>query len=47
MSWDAPAGKACPECGKALFKKKGGKLVCMAKGCGYEKAAGKKKNDDE
>ncbi|MBP3697108.1 MAG: type I DNA topoisomerase [Clostridia bacterium] len=47
MSWDAPAGKACPDCGKSLFKKKGGKLVCMAKGCGYEKAASKKKNDDE
>ena len=46
MSWDAPADKQCPECGKTLFKKKGGKLVCMAKGCGYEKAAGKKKNDE-
>ncbi len=46
MSWDAPAEKQCPECGKTLFKKKGGKLVCMAKGCGYEKAPGKKKNDE-
>ena len=46
MSWDAPADKQCPECGKTLFKKKGGKLVCMAKGCGYEKSAGKKKNDE-
>ncbi len=44
MSWDAPAGENCPECGKALFKKKTGKLVCMTEGCGYEKAApGKKK----
>ncbi len=44
MSWDPPAGEDCPECGKALFKKKTGKLVCMTEGCGYEKAAkGKKK----
>ena len=44
MSWDPPAGENCPECGKALFQKKTGKLVCMSEGCGYEKAApGKKK----
>lgn len=44
MSWDPPAGENCPDCGKALFKKKTGKLVCMTEGCGYEKAApGKKK----
>lgn len=44
MSWDAPAGENCPDCGKALFKKKTGKLVCMAEGCGFEKSApGKKK----
>ena len=48
MSWDPPAGEACPKCGKTLFKKKGGKLVCMAEGCGYEKsAAGKKKSNGE
>ncbi len=46
MSWDAPAGENCPECGKTLFKKKTGKVVCMAKDCGYEKSAGKKKNDE-
>ncbi len=46
MSWDAPAEENCPNCGKILFKKKTGKLVCMAKGCGYEKSAGKKKNDE-
>ncbi|MBQ3044961.1 MAG: type I DNA topoisomerase [Clostridia bacterium] len=47
MSWDAPAGENCPDCGKSLFKKKTGKLVCMAEGCGYEKAApGKKKNNE-
>ncbi len=47
MSWDAPAEENCPECGKALFKKKTGKLVCMAEGCGYEKSvSGKKKNNE-
>ena len=46
MSWDAPAGENCPECGKSLFKKKTGKVVCMTKDCGYEKSAGKKKNDE-
>lgn len=46
MSWDAPAGEDCPKCGKALFKKKGGKTICMAEGCGYEKASGKKKSDE-
>ncbi len=47
MSWDAPAGEDCPECGKPLFKKKTGKLVCMAKDCGYEKAASRRKKNDE
>ncbi len=46
MSWDAPAGENCPECGKSLFRKKTGKVVCMTKDCGYEKSAGKKKNDE-
>ena len=47
MSWDAPAEENCPQCGKALFKKKTGKLVCMAEGCGFEKSApGKKKNNE-
>ncbi len=46
MSWDAPAGENCPNCGKTLFKKKTGKIICMAKDCGYEKSAGKKKNDE-
>ncbi len=45
MSWDPPAGENCPECEKALFKKKTGKLVCMTDGCGYEKSVGKKKNN--
>lgn len=46
MSWDAPAEENCPKCGKILFKKKTGKLVCLTKDCGYEKAAGKKKDEE-
>ena len=42
MSWDEPAGENCPDCGKALFKKKNGKTVCLTEGCGYEKKTGKK-----
>ncbi len=45
MSWDAPAEENCPKCGKTLFKKKTGKLVCLTKDCGYEKSAGKKKDE--
>ena len=47
MSWDPPAGENCPDCGKALFKKKTGKVVCMAEGCGYEKSASGKKKGNE
>ncbi len=46
MSWDPPADETCPDCGKILFKKKGGMLVCMAKGCGYQKKATRKKKQD-
>ncbi len=47
MSWDPPAGENCPDCGKALFKKKTGKVICMAEGCGYEKSASGKKKGNE
>ena len=47
MSWDPPAGENCPDCGKALFKKKTGKVVCMAEGCGYEMSASGKKKGNE
>jgi len=46
MSWDPPADENCPQCGKALFRKKTGKLVCMTEGCGYEKSAGGKKKNN-
>lgn len=48
MSWDKPTDELCPQCGKSLFKKKGGILVCLNEGCGYEKRVSKKgKKDDE
>ena len=48
MSWDKPTDELCPNCGKSLFKKKGGVLVCLNEGCGYEKRPEKKgKKDDE
>ncbi len=42
MSWDKPTGENCPNCGKSLFKKKGGVVVCLNEGCGFEKKATKK-----
>lgn len=47
MSWDEPSGEMCPKCGKPLFKKKTGKTVCAAEGCGYEKKNSKKDSTDE
>lgn len=46
MSWDEPAGETCPKCGKTLFKKRNGSVVCVAKDCGYVKKSGKKGKDD-
>ena len=43
MTWDKPTDEICPECGKSLFKRKGGLLVCLNEGCGYEKKAERKK----
>jgi len=37
MSWNEPVADLCPQCGKTLFKKRGGLLVCEAEGCGFEK----------
>jgi DNA topoisomerase-1 len=34
MSWQKPAGKACPQCGGILVEK-GAKLVCASEECGY------------
>ena len=43
MTWDKPTDEICPDCGKSLFKRKGGLLVCLNEGCGYEKKADRKK----
>ncbi len=43
MTWDKPTDEICPECGKSLFKRKGGLLVCLDEKCGFEKKAERKK----
>lgn len=43
MTWDEPTAENCPQCGKSLFKKRGGIINCLAEGCGYSKTAPKKK----
>lgn len=43
MTWDKPTDEVCPKCGKSLFKKKGGILVCPDEKCGFEKKAQRKK----
>ena len=42
MTWDKPTADNCPQCGKTLFKRKGGVLVCLNEGCGYEGQAKRK-----
>lgn len=51
MTWDAPTPDLCPQCGKTLFKARGGIVKCHAEGCGYEQKVSRSKknteNDDE
>ncbi len=51
MTWDVPTSDACPDCGKTLFKARGGIIKCHAEGCGYEQKVSRSKknaeNDDE
>ena len=42
MTWDKPTDEICPQCGKSLFKRKGGILVCLDENCGFEKKAERK-----
>ncbi len=42
MTWDKPIADNCPQCGKTLFRRKGGMLVCLNEGCGYEGQAKRK-----
>lgn len=44
MTWDDPTAERCPNCGKSLFKARGGVLHCLAEGCGFEKAAPARKS---
>lgn len=36
MTWDTPTAEVCPQCGKTLFKKRGGIINCLNENCGYE-----------
>ncbi len=47
VTWNEPTAHVCPQCGKTLFKRKGrgGGVVCLTDGCGYEKV-GKGKNNE-
>ncbi len=48
MTWDKPTEEKCPNCGKSLFKGKGGVLSCLDEKCGYKgKTTRKKKNTEE
>lgn len=42
MTWDKPTEEKCPNCGKSLFKRKGGVLSCLDEGCGFEKRVARK-----
>lgn len=43
MTWDKPTDEKCPQCGKSLFKGKGGLLKCLDEKCGFEKKAERKR----
>ena len=49
MTWDEPTSQTCPNCGKSLFKARGGIVKCLDEACGYEKKSERKskKNAEE
>ena len=47
MTWDKPTDDLCPQCGKSLFKKKGGIVACLNEDCGFEKKAERKRKAKE
>lgn len=47
MTWDKPTDDLCPNCGKSLFKRKGGIVACLNEGCGFEKKAERKRKAKE
>ena len=42
MTWDQPTDEKCPNCGKSLFKRRGGLIVCLDENCKFEKKAERK-----
>lgn len=47
MTWDKPTDDICPQCGKSLFKRKGGIIACLNESCGFEKKAERKRKTKE
>ena len=47
MTWDKPTDETCPECGKSLFKRKGGLTFCLGEGCGFERKTERKSRKKE
>lgn len=43
MTWDDPIAEKCPDCGKSLYKARGGVIHCLAEGCGFEKKVAARK----
>ena len=43
MTWDKPTNEKCPNCGKSLFKGKGGMISCLDEKCGYKAKETRKK----
>lgn len=41
VTWDIPTAQKCPQCGKSLFKSRGGMLSCLDEKCGYKVKAKK------
>ncbi|MBQ3497600.1 MAG: type I DNA topoisomerase [Clostridia bacterium] len=47
VTWDKPTGENCPQCGKSLFKQRGGVVSCLNEGCGFEKKVSRKKGKED
>ena len=47
VTWDKPTGENCPQCGKSLFKQRGGVVSSLNEGCGYEKKTSRKKGKED
>lgn len=47
VTWDKPTGENCPQCGKSLFKQRGGVVSCLNEDCGYEKKTSRKKGKED